>query len=61
MTAADLTKLWNRNHRPGAQVIYAGIVQTTTKSTAFVNETGEAVIKLDGFGVVPLIDLRVTE
>lgn len=61
MTSAELARQFNRTTKPGAQVIYAGIVQTTTTSPAFVNAEGEAVIKVNGFGIVPLIDLRVTE
>jgi len=64
MTALELTKAWNRNHNPGTQVrmLRKGRLglDVTTKSAAFVSE-GEAVIRIDGFGIVKLEALQVQE
>jgi hypothetical protein len=66
MTTQDLIKRWNDQHAPGTHVYYCKggkkRLQSTTKSQAmFDRENNQAVIRLDGFGIVPLEALQVAE
>jgi len=66
MTIEQIIKAFNDQHAPGTHVYYMQSgkkrLQSTTKSQAMLDkQNNQAVIRLDGFGIVPLEALQIAE